>query len=71
MKKILTVFGGRFETVEMRTVSLVEADVRKIALQVGLLLTDQNYFKGIGNLANPYRPCTASKCIVQFRRGYL
>jgi len=71
MKKILTVFGGRSETVEVRTVSLVEADVRKITLQVDLPLTDQNYFKDIGNLSNPYRVGEASKCIIQFIRGYL
>ena len=56
----------RPEAVDVGTVSLVGTDVDKITSQVELLLTDQNYFKRVSSLENPYGDGTASKRIVEF-----
>lgn len=61
----------RPEAVDVGTVSLVGTDVDKITSQVELLLTDQNYFKRVSNLDNPYGNGTASKRIVEFIESYL
>ena len=56
----------RPEAVDVGTVSLVGTDVVKITSQVELLLTDQNYFKRVSSLENPYGDGTASERIVKF-----
>jgi UDP-N-acetylglucosamine 2-epimerase (non-hydrolysing) len=61
----------RPEAVDVGTVSLVGTDVDKITSQVELLLTDQNYFKRVSSLENPYGNGTASKRIVEFIESYL
>ncbi len=61
----------RPEAVDVGTVSLVGTDVDKITSQVELLLTDQNYFKSVSSLENPYGNGTASKRIVEFIESYL